>query len=333
MLYDYTPFGSLVPNRHRSTDDYRYGFQGQEKDDELKGEGNSLNYTFRMHDPRVGRFLSLDPLAPQFPHNSPYAFSENRVIDGLELEGLEHITYTYHLFRDKKGVLKYTTTKEVQERSIFYIKMPKKIEHRVEYKGEIFSFVLNKKSKIGNGPFDIIEFTTENLIKLANNPELFKSITDFHNELLTTAAMAVAVNSTGFGEKIIKIKPSARKKTSNSNSELPVVKKSEKISNVNDFISPHAYDRHKYNPNQKSTKSKTQYGENIDVNYIKNETINNPDSVDKQYDINGNHYATVYKKRFAENISTQDTPTCESRVIINHFDESRSSQFPLYQKP
>ena len=71
----------LVPNRHGSSNSYRYGFQGQEKDDELKGEGNSLNYTFRMHDPRVGRFLSLDPLAPQYPHNSPYAFSDNRVID------------------------------------------------------------------------------------------------------------------------------------------------------------------------------------------------------------------------------------------------------------
>ncbi len=68
---------------------YRYGFQGQEKDDEIKGQGNSINYTFRLHDPRVGRFLSIDPLAPDYPWNSPYAFSENRVIDGVELEGLE----------------------------------------------------------------------------------------------------------------------------------------------------------------------------------------------------------------------------------------------------
>ncbi|WP_434063925.1 RHS repeat domain-containing protein [Mangrovimonas cancribranchiae] len=80
-----------MPNRHGSVDSYRYGFQGQEKDDEIKGEGNSINYKFRMHDPRVGRFLSLDPLAPQYPHNSPYAFSENRVIDGIELEGLEFL--------------------------------------------------------------------------------------------------------------------------------------------------------------------------------------------------------------------------------------------------
>jgi len=70
-------------------DDYRFGFQGQEKDDEIKGNGNSLNYKYRVHDPRIGRFLSVDPLAPKYAFNSPYAFSENRVIDGIELEGLE----------------------------------------------------------------------------------------------------------------------------------------------------------------------------------------------------------------------------------------------------
>jgi RHS repeat-associated protein len=82
-----------VPNRHGASDSYRYGFQGQEKDDEIKGEGNSLNYTFRMHDPRVGRFLSLDPLFKQYPHNSPFAFSENRVVDGMELEGKEYLSF------------------------------------------------------------------------------------------------------------------------------------------------------------------------------------------------------------------------------------------------
>jgi RHS repeat-associated protein len=78
-----------VPNRHGSSNSYRYGFQGQEKDDELKGEGNSLNYTYRMHDPRVGRFFATDPLEKKYPFYSPYAFSGNRVIDAVEIEGLE----------------------------------------------------------------------------------------------------------------------------------------------------------------------------------------------------------------------------------------------------
>ena len=81
----------LLPNRSGSVDSYRYGFQGQEMDDEVKDSpGSSVNYKFRMHDPRVGRFFAVDPLAPQYPYNSTYAFSENRVIDGVELEGLEY---------------------------------------------------------------------------------------------------------------------------------------------------------------------------------------------------------------------------------------------------
>jgi len=82
----------LLPNRHGNSSDYRYGFQGQELDNEIKGEGNSVNYKYRMHDPRVGRFFAVDPLTKDYPWNSPYAFSENRVIDGIELEGLEFFT-------------------------------------------------------------------------------------------------------------------------------------------------------------------------------------------------------------------------------------------------
>jgi RHS repeat-associated protein len=79
----------LLPNRSGSTDSYRYGFQGQEKDDEIKGEGNSLNYKYRMHDPRVGRFFAVDPLLRKYPELTPYQFSSNRVIQFVELEGLE----------------------------------------------------------------------------------------------------------------------------------------------------------------------------------------------------------------------------------------------------
>jgi RHS repeat-associated protein len=100
----------LVPNRHNNSGEYRYGFQGQEKDDEIKGEGNSVNYTFRMHDPRVGRFLSRDPLSSEFPWNSPYAFSENRVIDGVELEGGEYQAAQLYFYA-KNGVYGETTQK------------------------------------------------------------------------------------------------------------------------------------------------------------------------------------------------------------------------------
>ena len=68
---------------------YRYFFNGQEADNEVLGEGALHAFEYRMHDTRIGRFWSVDPLAEKFPWNSVYAFAENRVVDGRELEGKE----------------------------------------------------------------------------------------------------------------------------------------------------------------------------------------------------------------------------------------------------
>ena len=88
-ISDYSPFGVLLKERTVETAHFRRGFQGQDIDDEVKGKGNSVNFKYRMHDPRVGRFFAVDLLDSKYPFNSPYAFSENRVIDATELEGLE----------------------------------------------------------------------------------------------------------------------------------------------------------------------------------------------------------------------------------------------------
>lgn len=87
----FLPFGMLMPNRRQNSAEYRFGFQGQEKDDETKGQGNSINFKFRMYDPRIGRFFARDPLASKYPYYTPYSFSGNRVIDAYEFEGLEPI--------------------------------------------------------------------------------------------------------------------------------------------------------------------------------------------------------------------------------------------------
>jgi RHS repeat-associated protein len=62
------------PGKVVTPNDYRYGFQGQEKDDELKGEGNSYDYDKRFYDPRIGRYFSLDPLRKDFPYETNYSF-------------------------------------------------------------------------------------------------------------------------------------------------------------------------------------------------------------------------------------------------------------------
>jgi RHS repeat-associated protein len=68
-------------------------FQGQRFDDELGI--NWIQFKWRNHDPQIGRFIEVDPLSEKYVYNSTYAFSENRVINGIELEGLEFVPFGY----------------------------------------------------------------------------------------------------------------------------------------------------------------------------------------------------------------------------------------------
>jgi RHS repeat-associated protein len=67
-----------MPGRNGNTGDYRYGYQGSEKDDEIRGEGNSYTTFYRQLDVRLGRWLSYDPKAG--PSESPYASMGNNPV-------------------------------------------------------------------------------------------------------------------------------------------------------------------------------------------------------------------------------------------------------------
>ena len=94
---DYYPFGMMMPDRqwYAGSDSSIavFGFQGQEKLDEASGPGNLILFKYRIYDPRIGKFLSVDPYILKYPWSSPYAFCGNRVIDGIDFEGLEFTKY------------------------------------------------------------------------------------------------------------------------------------------------------------------------------------------------------------------------------------------------
>lgn len=69
------------------TDDYRYGFNGMESDDEIKGQGNSYTTEFRQYDSRLGRWLSIDPIT--HPQYSPYSAFDNNPIYYIDPEGAD----------------------------------------------------------------------------------------------------------------------------------------------------------------------------------------------------------------------------------------------------
>jgi RHS repeat-associated protein len=70
--HNYYPFGMTMPGRTFGNDEYRYGFQGMESEDNLRGENNSYTTEFRQYDPRVGRWMSVDPKADKYANLSPY---------------------------------------------------------------------------------------------------------------------------------------------------------------------------------------------------------------------------------------------------------------------
>ena len=89
---DYSPFGVELDGRTVSLEGYRFGYQGSEKDNEFKGDGNSYTTEFRQLDPRLGRWLSVDPLFEKDSWQSPYcAFNNCSILLcdplGLEAEG------------------------------------------------------------------------------------------------------------------------------------------------------------------------------------------------------------------------------------------------------
>jgi len=71
---------------------YRFGFNGKENDNEVKGTGNQQDYGMRIYDPRLARFLSADPLIvkeQKYAELSPYQFASNTPIMYIDIDGLE----------------------------------------------------------------------------------------------------------------------------------------------------------------------------------------------------------------------------------------------------
>lgn len=142
---DYYPGGMQMPGRKFSSSSlYRYGFNGKENDNDIKGEGNSLDFGARIYDSRLGRWLSTDLVSK--PFISPYNYSSNNPINYLDPNGEDNIHFVYVISRTyANGKLisakptKFTVVEKNNEPNVF-------IHHKIELRTDIETVTTSKTS-------------------------------------------------------------------------------------------------------------------------------------------------------------------------------------------
>lgn len=164
---DYYPFGMLqgAAGDPNSPSPYRFGFNGQEKDNEVYGTGNMYNAEFWQYDPRIGRRWNIDPVTKAWL--SPYhcfsnrptvntdpngATDDNYLIrsDGtIEKQETDDPTNTYYYQKKDGSIVNLGTYDVTQNVSITY-KKQSAVKDMVSLEGVNTEFLKTKTVESGN---------------------------------------------------------------------------------------------------------------------------------------------------------------------------------------
>ena len=78
-----------------SDQDYQFRFNGEYKDDDVKGSGVQYNFGFRIYDARIAKFLFVDPMTKSYPMLTHYQFAINTPILATDIDGLGQIIRSF----------------------------------------------------------------------------------------------------------------------------------------------------------------------------------------------------------------------------------------------
>ena len=151
-----------------SSGDYRFGFNGKEEDSEgMGGGGSTYDYGFRIYNPQLAKFLSVDPLGSSFPYYTPYQFAGNKPIVAVDLDGLEEFVFHYFLEDGKLTKLRLEYVNDTKD-------MPLKISRQIHHKNISEDGSIQEYTEYGteNHEFDELEKTYYDFIvdKMKRNP-------------------------------------------------------------------------------------------------------------------------------------------------------------------
>ncbi|MEM9547710.1 MAG: RHS repeat-associated core domain-containing protein [Bacteroidota bacterium] len=111
MQWDTPKFDSNGNSLQESGVQTSYTYNGKEFQDDLGI--NWHYYGFRMYDPAIARFTSVDPIADQFPNLSGFNYADNNPIRNIDLHGLQGLSVVdRQLDWNNTNYLKGNKTKE-----------------------------------------------------------------------------------------------------------------------------------------------------------------------------------------------------------------------------
>ncbi len=182
---------------------YRYGFNGKEKMDEISGDGNSVDFGARILDTRLGRWMSLDPLQDKYPALSAYNYVANNPIKFIDPDGKEIRIAGSKEYQAKalKAMQELTNDKLVLKNGVVYIS---KLNSE------------NKDKKLSKGSDLIRELNNKDQdakVVTIYSPEAWKEAgLPIYNNKLTSATQSCGMSEPG-------VDPNAEKYKSNISSD------------------------------------------------------------------------------------------------------------------
>jgi RHS repeat-associated protein len=204
---DYYPFGMQMPGRNyfANPSNYRYGFNGKEKDKETTST-TTYDYGFRIYNPCLGKFLSVDPLTKAYPWYTPYQYAGNKPIRYIDRDGLEeaesdvHNSMVYNTYQIKASITNnLIRLSPNREKRILREEFAKAGITDETY---INNFRVRLRTIVTNHPADDANpegwFEIENKFVVEPKTSFGKEILEIAIDVLSTASVVPSPGSAGF---------------------------------------------------------------------------------------------------------------------------------------
>lgn len=189
---------------------YGFGFNGKEKDDEVKGTGNSLDFGARIYDSRTGRWLSVDLLSGKYAGFSPFNFVRNSPMINIDPDGEDTYLVIYGAGADNPVLKTHNQGDNFKQSALALQKRLHKSgvlkegdEVVVVYATTESEFInaVNKKYESGKiAQLDVFSHGSNNSMNFGGNENMEDGYTDAQKDYRLVSYFGSSVNPDGNNE-------------------------------------------------------------------------------------------------------------------------------------